>query len=48
MDAARTPVEAVVQAAMAAARLRDLTVEDPPMEDVVRAIYAAADEGKPA
>jgi len=44
MDA--TPVEAVVQAALRTARLRDLTVEDPPMEEIVKAIYASA-EGRP-
>ncbi|MCI0340506.1 MAG: ATP-binding cassette domain-containing protein [Planctomycetales bacterium] len=48
VDTARTPVESVVAAAMAAGRLRDLTVADPPMEDVVRAIYAAAGNGSGA
>ena len=28
---------------MGLARLRDLTVEDPPMEEIVQAIYAAAE-----
>jgi ABC-2 type transport system ATP-binding protein len=42
VDVARTPVEAVVQAAMKASRLNDLTVEDPPMEEIVQAIYASA------
>jgi ABC-2 type transport system ATP-binding protein len=41
-----TPVETVVQAAMKATRLRDLTVEDPPMEEIVQAIYASADSGR--
>jgi ABC-2 type transport system ATP-binding protein len=42
VDVSATPVESVVQAAMRASRLQDLTVEDPPMEEIVRAIYAAA------
>jgi len=42
VDVTRTPVDQVVQAAMAAAKLRDLTVEDPPMEEIVQAIYASA------
>jgi ABC-2 type transport system ATP-binding protein len=43
VDVAVTPIEAVVQAALRSARLRDLTVEDPPMEEIVQAIYASAD-----
>ena len=35
-------VEQVVQAALKASRLRDLTVEDPPMEEIVKAIYAGS------
>lgn len=48
-----TPVEAVVASAMGQSRLRDLTVEDPPMEEIVQAIYdsspalAAAHGGGP-
>jgi ABC-2 type transport system ATP-binding protein len=42
VDVAATPIEAVVQAALKASRLRDLTVEDPPMEEIVQAIYASA------
>jgi ABC-2 type transport system ATP-binding protein len=45
VDVKVTPVEAVVQAAMSASRLHDLTVEDPPMEEIVQAIYASADAG---
>jgi ABC-2 type transport system ATP-binding protein len=45
VDTAVTPVEAVVQAAIGASRLRDLTVEDPPMEEIVQAIYASAGVG---
>jgi ABC-2 type transport system ATP-binding protein len=43
VDVDRTPVEQVVQAALQASRLRDLTVEDPPMEEIVQAIYASAE-----
>lgn len=39
VETAQTPVEAVVDAAMKATRLRDLTVEDPPMEEIVGLIY---------
>ena len=47
VDTATTPIEVVVQAALAASRLDDLTVEDPPMEEIVKAIYAAAETGDP-
>lgn len=40
VDTDVTPVEAVVAAAIAAGRLRDLSVEDPPMEEVIKLIYA--------
>jgi ABC-2 type transport system ATP-binding protein len=43
VDVDRTPVEAVVAAGLRASRLRDLTVEDPPMEEIVSAIYASAE-----
>jgi len=43
VDVDLTPIEQVVQAAMRASRLRDLTVEDPPMEEIVQAIYASAE-----
>lgn len=42
VDTAITAVEAVVQAAMAQSHLRDLTIEDPPMEEIVAQIYADA------
>src|SRR5262245_143608 len=45
VDTSITPVEAVVQAALAATRLEDLSVEDPPMEEIVKAIYASAEAG---
>ena len=45
VDVERTPIDQVVQAAMDASRLRDLTVEDPPMEEIVQHIYARAENG---
>jgi len=42
VDVEKTSIEAVVQAALKASRLNDLTVEDPPMEEIVQAIYASA------
>jgi len=45
VDVTVTPVEQVVAAALEAGRLRDLTVEDPPMEEIVKAIYRDAEEG---
>ncbi|MBI2571789.1 MAG: ATP-binding cassette domain-containing protein [Candidatus Schekmanbacteria bacterium] len=39
VDTAITPIDELVAAAIAAARIRDLTVTDPPMEEVIRAIY---------
>jgi ABC-2 type transport system ATP-binding protein len=47
VDVDETPVEQVVSAALRASRLRDLTVEDPPMEEIVKAIYAEAERGRP-
>ena len=42
VDVALSPVEKVVEAAMRASSLNDLTVEDPPMEEIVKEIYASA------
>jgi ABC-2 type transport system ATP-binding protein len=42
VDVAVTPIDAVIAALLRAGSLKDLTVEDPPMDEVVRAIYAAA------
>jgi viologen exporter family transport system ATP-binding protein len=42
VDLDRTPVEQVVEYVMARARLRDMTVNDPPMEDVIRELYGRA------
>ena len=48
VDTTIVPVDAVVQAALALGRLEDLSVEDPPMEDIVKAIYASAESSSPA
>jgi ABC-2 type transport system ATP-binding protein len=42
VDVDITPVGKVIEQALAGVRLRDLTVEDPPMEEIVQAIYAGA------
>jgi ABC-2 type transport system ATP-binding protein len=47
VDVTKTPVEAVVQAALRASHLRDLRVEDPPMDEIVSAIYARAARAAP-
>ncbi len=39
VELARTPVERLVSALARSARLTDLSVEDPPMDEIVRAIY---------
>ncbi len=44
IDVDLTPIEVVVQAALHRARLRDLTIEDPPMDAVIQAIYARAEQ----
>jgi ABC-2 type transport system ATP-binding protein len=42
VDLDLAPVERVVAAVLAAGQLQDLTVEDPPMDEIVQAIYARA------
>ena len=41
VDTRATRVDAVVEAALAHGGIEDITIEDPPMEEVVRAIYDA-------
>jgi ABC-2 type transport system ATP-binding protein len=41
VDTRATRVDAVVEAALAMGGIEDITIEDPPMEEVVRAIYDA-------
>jgi hypothetical protein len=42
VDVRLTPVARVVEAALALGTLHDLTVEDPPLEQIIQAIYATA------
>ena len=42
VELAVTPIEVVVAAALRAGQVQDLTVEDPPMDEIVQAIYARA------
>lgn len=42
VDVDVAPVETVVQAVLRRARLRDLSIEDPPMDEVIRTIYERA------
>lgn len=42
MDTSRTKVDSVVQAALASSRVLDLTVEDPPLDEIIQAIYGSA------
>jgi ABC-2 type transport system ATP-binding protein len=43
VDLDRTRVDEVVQAALRSTALRDLTVQDPPMDEIVQAIYREAE-----
>jgi ABC-2 type transport system ATP-binding protein len=43
-DTRQTPVESVLQRLMAAHPVVDITVEDPPMEEIIRSIYEAPPE----
>lgn len=45
VDLARVPVDRVVAEALRTLRLHDLSVEDPPMDEIVKAIYAGARPG---
>jgi ABC-2 type transport system ATP-binding protein len=42
VDLDRVPVEQVVQHVMGCARLRDLTINDPPMEEIIRELFGRA------
>jgi ABC-2 type transport system ATP-binding protein len=46
VDLSVVPVEAVVQAVLRATQVQDLTVEDPPMDEIVQAIYQSAAPAK--
>jgi len=43
VDTRQTRIEAVIGAALALGGIEDVTVEDPPMEEVIHEIYAALD-----
>lgn len=47
VDVDVAPVEAVVHAALGRSRLHDLTIADPPMDEVIQAIYERAERGAP-
>jgi hypothetical protein len=38
-------VERLIEAALAIGGIEDITIEDPPMEEVIRDIYASAGSG---
>jgi ABC-2 type transport system ATP-binding protein len=42
VDTSRVRIEQVIAAAVAQGGIEDITIEDPPMEEVIHAIYAAA------
>ena len=48
VDPAAHPIGDIVAAAIASVRVEDLSVEDPPLEEIVKAIYASADAGPAA
>ena len=47
VDLGRVSVEQVVQALLARTTLEDLSIEDPPMDEIVRAIYARGASSEP-
>src|SRR5581483_9596517 len=46
VDAANATVGAIVAAVLQHTELRDLIVDDPPLDDVIRELYAAADNAR--
>jgi ABC-2 type transport system ATP-binding protein len=42
LDVARMPVEALLQAVLRTLQVQDITIEDPPMDEIVAAIYREA------
>jgi ABC-2 type transport system ATP-binding protein len=44
LDMDETSVDALLQAVLRAGQLQDLTIEDPPMDEIIHAIYARADQ----
>ena len=45
VDLAQTRIETVVHEVLRVTRLNDLAIEDPPMDEIVQAIYSDADSG---
>src|SRR5262249_4073124 len=43
VDTRTLHVERLIEAALAIGGIEDITIEDPPMEEIIREIYAAAD-----
>ncbi|HXF28572.1 MAG TPA: ATP-binding cassette domain-containing protein [Chlamydiales bacterium] len=39
VDLAKTPIEAAIQVALKAATVKDITIEDPSMEEIIREVY---------
>lgn len=48
IDVAQVPVDQVVQQVMARARVRDITLSDPPLEQIIRELYGRAGHGAAA
>jgi len=48
VDLDQTPIEAVVARAFAAYPVADIAVGEPPMEEIIAAIYGRRDAGVPA
>ncbi len=46
VDTSRTRMEQVIASAMAQGGIEDITIEDPPMEEVIREIYASGVSGE--
>ncbi|HEY5961075.1 MAG TPA: ATP-binding cassette domain-containing protein, partial [Polyangiaceae bacterium] len=46
VDPAVTPVEQVIRAALDRATLRDVSIEEPPLEQAIRAMYQSTDNGR--
>lgn len=45
VDTGTLHVERLIEAALAIGGIEDITIEDPPMEEVIRDIYASAGSG---
>ena len=43
VDTGKLHVERLIEAALAVGGIEDITIEDPPMEEVIHEIYASAD-----